>query len=474
MRELLERLLAPIQLGKIREPYTRYFVVGMVVVVVAASAFGQYRIFANILETREAAYQNASEHSLRQSSLEKLAATKTTLNQAKEIGADTAAAELTYAEVKLVVFNNLSPITLAIYKQVVTLFKTAQQLLADRQALLNAEAQLGIADGTVIAGSTPLENVTVSFKGTTEGSAKTDKSGKYHLLITAGSYTATASKSGYNSSSKKITVTAQQTMTLDFSLTVYVAPPPTATNSGSEANGDSSYSLQNVSTGLGVFSAHVATFNLASGQFKVITDTANDADCPADCPTKSLGSYVSTHGAFAGINGTYFCPADYSACASEKNHFFWKVLNYRNGTMINASNGLGENDPFMAFAGNGTARYFSAWSSYSGSGFAAVSGINSKPLLVSGGSNVLNPNSLDEKQRYTKSNRGAIGLNGQTLYLVITKSATVVDLAAVMDALDVTYALNIDGGGSSALIYNNSYKIGPGRGLPNALVVKRN
>jgi exopolysaccharide biosynthesis protein len=42
-----------------------------------------------------------------------------------------------------------------------------------------------------------------------------------------------------------------------------------------------------------------------------------------------------------------------------------------------------------------------------------------------------------------------------------------------MDALDVDYALNVDGGGSSAMMFNGSYKIGPGRSLPNAIVVAR-
>jgi exopolysaccharide biosynthesis protein len=39
-----------------------------------------------------------------------------------------------------------------------------------------------------------------------------------------------------------------------------------------------------------------------------------------------------------------------------------------------------------------------------------------------------------------------------------------------MEALGSTNALNIDAGGSSALWYNGSYKRGPGRGVPNALI----
>lgn len=474
MNDVWKRLLRPVGLGKLREPYARYAATGLVVLIIVGSLFGQYQIFANALELDNNASQNENNFSLLKHSVGKLIGTKTAIDQAKGLGADTIQVEGDYQQTKETVFANASALTLAIYKQVVTVFNAATQTLTDRQAFLNAEAQLGIVEGIVVTGNTALENVTVSFKSdTAEGSAKTDKSGQYHLQITAGSYTATASKSGYSSLSKKVTVTAKQSVALDFSLTIYVAPPKTTANTGSATNGDSSYSLQSVSSSAGTFSAHVAKFNLASGQFKVITDTANDTDCAADCPTKSLGSYVSLHGAFAGMNGTYFCPADYASCASEKNAFFWKILNYRTGTMINGSNGNGENDPFFAFTAT-AGRYFSSWSSFMGSGYGAISGINSWPLLISNNANVLNINVLDDKQRYTKSNRGAIGLEGQLLYLVVAKSATVVDLAAIMDALGVDYATNLDGGGSSAMIFNGSYKAGPGRSLPNAIVVKRN
>ncbi|MBI4090347.1 MAG: phosphodiester glycosidase family protein, partial [Candidatus Kerfeldbacteria bacterium] len=39
-------------------------------------------------------------------------------------------------------------------------------------------------------------------------------------------------------------------------------------------------------------------------------------------------------------------------------------------------------------------------------------------------------------------------------------------------ALKMDYAMNLDGGGSSALWYRGSYKVGPGRNVPNALVMR--
>jgi len=53
--------------------------------------------------------------------------------------------------------------------------------------------------------------------------------------------------------------------------------------------------------------------------------------------------------------------------------------------------------------------------------------------------------------------------------LVIASGATVIDLGAVMEAMGMDYALNLDGGGTSALWYNG-YKVGPGRNMPNAIV----
>ncbi|MBI2589494.1 phosphodiester glycosidase family protein [Candidatus Berkelbacteria bacterium] len=100
-----------------------------------------------------------------------------------------------------------------------------------------------------------------------------------------------------------------------------------------------------------------------------------------------------------------------------------------------------------------------------------AAGMNSAPRLVEGGQNVLNEGSLDEKQRTTRSTRGALGLRGQTLYAVIAQGATISDLAEILVSLGVDSAMNIDGGGSSAMVYRGAYKVGPGRQIPNALVI---
>ncbi len=47
------------------------------------------------------------------------------------------------------------------------------------------------------------------------------------------------------------------------------------------------------------------------------------------------------------------------------------------------------------------------------------------------------------------------------------------DATYVAQTLGATNALNLDGGGSSALSIDGGYRVGPGRLLPNAVVLTR-
>ena len=57
---------------------------------------------------------------------------------------------------------------------------------------------------------------------------------------------------------------------------------------------------------------------------------------------------------------------------------------------------------------------------------------------------------------------------------MIAQNTTVIDMGYIMKALGSQYALNLDGGGTSTLYYNGSYKVGPNRELPNAIIFKKN
>jgi exopolysaccharide biosynthesis protein len=106
--------------------------------------------------------------------------------------------------------------------------------------------------------------------------------------------------------------------------------------------------------------------------------------------------------------------------------------------------------------------------------------ISNKPRLIENGAVVLKSSDMDTYQRTGRTWRNAIGYTKAginpdgTIYLVFVRNATVSDLAAVMKAMKMDYAMNLDGGYSTALHYNNEYKLGPGRNVPNALLFVEN
>jgi len=345
-----------------------------------------------------------------------------------------------------------------------------QKLAADKAAA-DLAAHQGTLAGKVTTSSSPLGAATITLSmGSAQAATTTaNTSGSYSLAVAEGSYSLIASKSGYETFRQSgVVIKAQQTTTLDIALTKST-PAPAATTTSTDSTSNSTYEHKTISTSNGSFVIDLLTLKL--GAIKVKTDTADDNDCADNCPVKALASYVKDNGGFAGINGTYFCPTDYSSCNGQVNSFFWKIKNSRLGKMINAGNGLGENEPFLTFNASGTATYYSRWIDAPSSVYA---GINCGPRLIENGVKVLTDGSMDDKQRTVKSNRGALGLKGQTLYAVVAHSATVPDMVAILQAINVDFALNLDGGGSSAIYYNGSYKAGPGRSLPNAVVFTGN
>jgi hypothetical protein len=99
------------------------------------------------------------------------------------------------------------------------------------------------------------------------------------------------------------------------------------------------------------------------------------------------------------------------------------------------------------------------------------SAISNGPALVENHIDVVDPSKLDNKQATVHSYRGALGWKGDTIYLMIVRGATVIDSGQVMAQLGMDYAMNLDGGGSTALYNAGRYLLGPGRSLPNAIVI---
>lgn len=265
-------------------------------------------------------------------------------------------------------------------------------------------------------------------------------------------------------------ITPTPTLTLTPIPTATPAQSPTPTTppipKTSEMLG-TGYNTASVQTEVGTFTLSCIGANKNST--RVITDSANENDCRNDCPVKPLAEYVAANGGFAGMNGMYFCPPDYPACADKKNSFDTLFFNSRVKRYINSDNNVYSTIPFLVIEGGGNPRFVGRTQEW-GRDTGIQAGIAGNPLLIQGGSNVTGNYSLDDKQRNTKSNRGAFVQKGDNIYLCVTRSATVPDSAQVFQTLKVDNAINIDGGGSTALWVNGGYRFGPGRALPNAII----
>jgi hypothetical protein len=242
------------------------------------------------------------------------------------------------------------------------------------------------------------------------------------------------------------------------------APAGSATAPVSNAAPGSGFSQQRVQTDAGTFTVDIIAADL--GSTRVIVDTASDSDCSNNCPVMSLGDYVARNGAYAGINGTYFCPADYPSCAGKTNSFDLLVMN-KNKNYFNSANNVYSTNPAFIFSNSvrvvGQAEQ---WGRDTG-----VDGVISNyPLLVSGG-NVVYSDNPDPKFNSVGS-RGFVAHKGNTVFIGEVFGATMGDSAKVMKAMGMDDAMNLDEGGSTALWYGG-YKAGPGRAIPNALLFVR-
>lgn len=225
------------------------------------------------------------------------------------------------------------------------------------------------------------------------------------------------------------------------------------------------YSAQVVKSDVGDFLVSIVAADLNST--RVIVDTASDSDCKNDCPVMSLADYVSRSSAFAGINGSYFCPADYPSCSDKKNSFDTLAMN-KNKKYLNSDNNIYSTVPAVIFSGN-SARFVGRSLEW-GRDTSVDAVIAMQPLLVSNSNIAFNGDG--EPKRGSKGSRSFVGASGSTAYIGIVFNATVAEAAHVLHTMGVQNALNLDDGGSTAL-WSGGYKAGPGRNLPNVLLFIR-
>ena len=239
--------------------------------------------------------------------------------------------------------------------------------------------------------------------------------------------------------------------------------PQNVTTSNNPPN--SGYSRQSVNTSIGTFLVDIIAADLNSA--RVIVDTASDSDCSNNCPVLSLADYVSRNGAFAGVNGSYFCPLEYPSCAGKTNSFD-TLLMYKNKVYFNSDNNKYSSVPLIYFSGNsaGIRGQSQDWGRDTG----VDSVIANQGLLLSGGNIVFGGDG--DPKKGSKGSRSFIGNKGITAYIGIVRNATVSEVAHVLKAMGLENALNLDSGGSTAL-WSGGYKTGPGRNLPNAVLFIR-
>lgn len=225
---------------------------------------------------------------------------------------------------------------------------------------------------------------------------------------------------------------------------------------------DSGFSRQSVAALGTQFTVSLVAGNLSST--KIIVDTASGQDCHDNCPVLPLSDYVGRNGAYAGINGTYFCPASYPSCAGKTNTFDLLVMN-KDKYYFNSDNNVYSNNPGVVF-GSGYIRFLGSVSGW-GRDTSPYSVLSNYPLLISGG-NVLFASGGDAKQS-VKSNRSFVANRGNTVYIGVVHNSSVAEAAHVLGAMGMENALNLDSGGSTALWFGG-YKAGPGRSIPNAIL----
>lgn len=241
---------------------------------------------------------------------------------------------------------------------------------------------------------------------------------------------------------------------------------PTNVPVNNQAPNAGGYQRQSVETELGTFVVDIIAADLNST--RVVVETASSGDCGNDCPVDALASYVAKAGGYAGINGPYFCPAEYPSCAGKTNTFDTLLMN-RNKVYFNSDNNVYSSVPAVIFSGS-SARFVGRSQEW-GRDTGPDSIIASQPMLLSGGNITFNGDG--DPKKGSRGSRSFIGTRENTLYIGVVRNATVAEVGYVLKELGIQNALNLDGGGSVALYLNGRYIAGPGRNTPFGIVLVR-
>ena len=250
-----------------------------------------------------------------------------------------------------------------------------------------------------------------------------------------------------------------------FWLVTVLNPDGSRPPEGPAVSSPTGYSHLDVPTPSGTFSTWLIKERLSS--VRVRTVTANTTDCFSNCPAKPLAQYVAENGAYAAIHGSYFCPPDYAPCAGKVNTYDYAVYNSNLNAWLNPRHLANPINALMTFNGSSVTSYRRV-NTYPRT--AVTAGISNFPLVLQNGAELDVSGDIDANQA-KRATRGAIATDGTFIYLAVIGSATVPEIAGIMKALGARDAMNLDGGGSVAMWINGGYVVGPGRQLPNAILL---
>jgi len=267
----------------------------------------------------------------------------------------------------------------------------------------------------------------------------------------------------YEDASQALSILSSKVADERNSIIASYSVPATITQSNDAPS--SGYSYQQVSTDVGNFAVSIVAADLTTT--KVIVDTASSGDCANECPVLSLADYVSRNNAYAGVNGTYFCPASYPSCAGKTNSFDLLVMN-KDKHYFNSSNNVYSTNPAVIFGGS-YIRFVGQALDW-GRDTNIDSMLSNYPMLVQGG-NLAFAGDSDPKKG-SKAARPFVSNKGTVVYIGVVFNSTVVEAGHTLKAMGMENALNLDSGGSTAL-YSGGYKVGPGRNIPNAILFVR-
>jgi exopolysaccharide biosynthesis protein len=141
----------------------------------------------------------------------------------------------------------------------------------------------------------------------------------------------------------------------------------------------------------------------------------------------------------------------------------------KNKVYFNSENNVYSTVPAVIFSGN-SARWVSQSLQW-GRDTGVDSVIANQPLLLLNGN--ITYGGDDEIKRAGKGARAFIGSSGNTVYIGVVYNANVAEVARVLKTLGIQNALNLDSGGSTALMSNGRYLVGPGRALPFGILFVR-